>query len=159
MQVRKARIKDIEQIKTVFMEYEEASVNYIPKKYQYLRKKKGPLNQKIKLALTKDIKEKDSLFLVAEENHKVVGYIFGKIRDDKHPLFNPPKTGELDTVAVLKSHQGKGISSKLWKELLKWFAKKKCVFITLSVNSNNPAQEIYKKWGFELFYLRMIRKV
>lgn len=159
MKIRKATLKDVGQIAVVFKDYETASVGYISKKYQYLRKKKGPLNQKIRLAIIKDIKHKHSRFLVMEDNDKIVGYIFGTIKNDKHPLFNPPKTGELDTIAVLKSYRGRGIASQLWKELLAWFKREKCKFITLSVNYNNPAQEIYQNWGFEIFYLRMIRKL
>jgi len=47
----------------------------------------------------------------------------------------------------------------LWKELLAWFNKKNCKFVSLSVNANNNARKIYQKWGFEIFYLRMIKKL
>ena len=94
-----------------------------------------------------------------EDNGKIVGYIFGEILENSHPLFKKPKTGELSDLAVLKTYQGKGIAGKLWKELLVWFVKKKCKMVTLSVNSNNSAQEIYKKWGFDVFYFRMIKKI
>ena len=159
MKIRIARIKDIKQIILVFREYEKASLEYLPKKYKCMRNKKKPLNKCIILAFNKLIEKKNSKFLVFEKNNKIVGYIFGEIRDDSHPLFNRPKTGELNDIAVLKKYQGKNIASELWEELLAWFVKNKCEMITLSVNSNNQAQEIYKKWGFEVFYLRMIKKI
>lgn len=159
MHIRKAKIIDIKQIQKVFMEYEKASVGYLPEKYKSLRNKRKPFDKHLKKALVKDIRQKNACLLVAEEKSKICGFIFGEIKEDKNMLFKRPKTGELYNLAVLKSHQGKSISSLLWKELRKWFVQQKCVFITLSVNSNNPAQEIYQKWGFELFYLKMIRKV
>jgi ribosomal protein S18 acetylase RimI-like enzyme len=159
MKIRKATTKDLEQIKTVFLDYEKASMGYLPRKYRLLRNKTKPIDKNIRKALLKDIHAKEAIFLVAEEHKRVVGYIFGHIRDDRHPLWNPPKTGELTDIAVLSTHRGFGIGSKLWHELLKWFKKEKCTFITLSVNVNNNAQEIYKKWGFDKFYLRMIKKM
>jgi diamine N-acetyltransferase len=159
MKIRTAKTEDVNQIMIVFKEYEEASICYLSKEYKSMRNKKKPVDKHIKLALKKDIKQKNSKYFVMEENDKVVGYIFGEIRDDSHPLYNRPKTGELNDIAVLKEYQGKSISTKLWKVLLAWFKENKCEMVTLSVNSNNKAQEIYKKWGFELFYLRMIRKI
>ncbi|MEK6845490.1 MAG: GNAT family N-acetyltransferase, partial [Nanoarchaeota archaeon] len=147
MHIRKAKIKDIEQIMLVFKDYEKASVGYLPAKYKSLRNKKKPFKKHLRKALAKDIRQRNACLLVAEEGGKVLGFIFGEIRDDKNLLFNRPKTGELYNLAVLKTHQGKGIASMLWKGLRAWFAEKKCKMITLSVNSNNRnAQEIYKRW-------------
>jgi len=157
--MRVAKVKDIEQIIPVFLEYEKASEKYLARKYKSMRNKKKPLQTKIRLALKNNIEQKNSRFLVFEDDGKIVGYIFGEIRDDSHALYKSPKTGELNDIAVLKIYQGKGVASNLWTELLSWFTKKKCEMVTLSVNSNNQAQEIYKKWGFDLFYLRMIKKI
>ncbi len=159
MRIRTAKIKDIDSLIPVFLEYEQDSVGYLPGKYKCMRNKKAPLMKHIKLAFKKYIKQKNSLFLVAEEEGKILGYIFGEIRDDKHPLFKLPKTGELNDIAVLRTCRGKRISGRLWKELLAWFIKNKCKIITLSVNSNNQAKEIYKHWGFDVFYFRMIKKL
>ena len=159
MIIRTAKMKDIDQIMVVFKDYDNASIDYLPTKYKLMRNKKKPIEKHIKLALEKDIKQKDSKYLVMEDKDKIVGYIFGEIRDDSHPLYDRPKTGELNDLAVLKEHQGKGISTKLWEELWAWFKKNKCEMVTLSVNCNNKAQEIYKKWGFDLFYWRMIKKI
>lgn len=159
MKVRTAKIEDIELIIPVFMDYEKASEGYLSRKYRSMRNKKKPLKKHIKLAFEKDIQQKNGKFLVMEDQGRILGYIFGEIRDDRHPLFKRPKTGELNDIAVLKEHQGKGIASKLWNELQDWFIKKDCEMITLSVNINNSAQEIYKRWGFEKFYLRMIKKL
>jgi diamine N-acetyltransferase len=159
MKIRTAKVGDINQIMLIFKDYEDASIGYLNTKYKSMRNKKKPIEEHIKLALEKDIKQKNSKFLVMEDNDKITGYIFGEVRDDRHPPYDRPKTGELNDIAVLKEHQGKGISTKLWEELLAWFKKNKCEMVTLSVNCNNKAQEIYKKWGFDLFYLRMIKKI
>ena len=159
MKIRTAKLNDIDSIIPIFMDYEKASEGYLSEKYRSMRNKKKPLKKHIKLAFEKDIKKKNSKFLVMEDDGKIVGYIFGEIRDDSHPLFEIPKTGEFSDIAVLKKYQGKGIASRLWDELQNWFIKNKCKMITLSVNSNNNAQKIYRRWGFDVFYLRMIKKL
>ncbi|MBU2406398.1 MAG: GNAT family N-acetyltransferase, partial [Nanoarchaeota archaeon] len=126
MKIRIAKIEDVPSLLVLFMEQEKSGVSFLPKKYKSMRNKKKPLKKHIKLALEKDIKQKNSRFLVMEDNEKIVGYIFGEIRDSTHPLFKRPKSGELSDMAVLKTYQGKGIAGKLWKELLDWFTKKKC---------------------------------
>ncbi|MFT4309212.1 MAG: N-acetyltransferase family protein [Candidatus Woesearchaeota archaeon] len=159
MRIRKAKTEDIDQIIRVFKDYEKASISYLPKKYKVMRRKKKPINKHIRLALTIDIEKKSSRFLVMEDNNTIVGYILGEIRDDNHPLFNRPKTGEFSDIAVLKEYQGRGIASKLYYKLEEWFINNKCEMITLSVNKNNPAKNIYENWGFESFYMRMIKKI
>jgi len=159
MKIRTAKLNDIEAIIPVFMDYEKASEDYLSDKYKCMRSKKKPLKKYIRLALKQDIQRENAKFLVIVEKDKIIGYIFGEIRNDEHPLFKRPKGGELSDVAVLKKYRGKGIATKLWSELKKWFVKNKCETITLSVNMNSKAQELYKKWGFENFYLRMIKKI
>ncbi len=159
MRVRTAKSQDVELIIPVFMDYEKASEEYLSEKYKSMRNKKKPLNKYIRLSFEKEISQKNAKFLVMEDQNKIVGYIFGEIRDDTHPLYKLPKTGELNDIAVLNEFQGKGIASKLWNELQKWFIEKNCKMITLGVNINNSAQNIYEKWGFEKFYFRMIKKL
>jgi ribosomal protein S18 acetylase RimI-like enzyme len=159
MIIRKAKLDDIDSLIPIFIDYEKANVSYLTDWYRFMRDRKEPWMRYVKLAFKKDITKKNSLFLVAEEKGKLVGYIFGEIKHEKHPLFKKPKTGELNDIAVLKSYRGKGVSSKLWKELLAWFVKQKCEIVNLNVNVNNQAQEIYKHWGFDTFYLNMIKKL
>ena len=104
MKIRKAKLKDIDLIIPVFEDYEEASLDYLPQKYKSLRNKKKPLKKHIRLNYKKDITKKNSIFLVAEEDNKIVGYIFWEIRDDSHPLYDMPKTGEFNDIAVLNEY-------------------------------------------------------
>lgn len=159
MEIRSAKLGDVEQMIPVLQDYEIASESYLLEKYKYMRNKKSPLKECMKLSLQEQIQKKNGKFLVAEKENKIVGYIFGEIRDDNHLLFDRPKTGELNNIAVLKTHQGQRISSQLWAQLQDWFIENKCELITLSVNINNSAQKIYKKWGFDKFYYRMIKKL
>jgi len=159
MKVRKATIEDVELIVPVFMDCEKENESYLSTKYKSMRNKKKPLLKYVKIALKADIEKKGSRFLLMEDNGAVVGYIFGEVRDDRHPLFERPKTAELSDIAVLGKYRKQGVAARLYKELESWFVKKGCRMITLSVNFNNTAQEMYKKWGFEKFYLRMIKKL
>ena len=94
--------------------------------------------------------EKKHFFLVAEENKEIVGLISWKTHGLlKHEL------AELSRIAVLSEHRGKGISEKLFEELLKnskayyntkGFALRK-LFLQTHL-SNVRAQNFYKKLGF-----------
>ena len=158
MIVRRAAEKDIEGMKRVFFECEKDNLSYLKPKYRCLRDKKKPVEKNLRRSIIAEMKNKDGIFLVAVEGKEICGYAYGSIWKD-NLLFHIPKTGEFQHFAVLKKYRSKGAASMLWNELLSWFKKKKCRIITLSVNLNNPAQEIYKHWGFEVFYLRMIKKM
>jgi GNAT superfamily N-acetyltransferase len=159
MKIRRAKLEDIDSIIPVFLDYEESSMKYLAKKYKAMRDKKNPLLKHIKKALEEDIVKKNGRYLIMEHEKRIIGYIFGEIREDKHPLFKRPKTGEFSDIAVKKEYQGQGISSLLYKELEEWFIKRKCEMITLNVNINNDAKKIYERWGYEPYYLRMIKKL
>lgn len=81
-----------------------------------------------------------SLFLVAEENGKAVGYAGMSVVVDEGYIFN---------VAVTQACRKKGIGSALVNELVVYGKKHGLAFITLEVRESNlAARSLYSGFGF-----------
>lgn len=82
----------------------------------------------------------DALFLVAEEENKILGYI---------GILMVPEDGDITNVAVKKSEQGKGIGKLLVSEMIKRSEEFGVRNIFLEVRkSNQTAIHLYEKFGF-----------
>ncbi len=81
------------------------------------------------------------MFLVAEVEDKVVGYVIGAIK-----WF---RTGHILAIAVDPPYQGRGIGSKLMEEIMQRFQLKGARIARLEVRKSNVmAQNFYRKLGF-----------
>lgn len=106
------------------------------------------------------ILNKNYQIIVAELDGEVVGTVSGWINNHKNSLFEDKcKIGTFGYLVVKKEFQNKGISSKLKNEIFKWFKSRKCDFVTLEVNKNNPAKKIYEKWKFKTYSEKMLIKI
>lgn len=82
-----------------------------------------------------------SLWLVAEEDGAVVGYIGSQTVPDESDMMN---------VAVHPDHRRKGIAEGLVDALCAALKERGSVSLTLEVRaSNEPAKALYEKLGFE----------
>jgi ribosomal protein S18 acetylase RimI-like enzyme len=57
----------------------------------------------------------------------------------------------LDDIAVLPSHQGKGLGKMMLRWLQKEFATLKCKHLCLCVRFDNPAKKLYEDFGFQKY--------
>ena len=88
-----------------------------------------------------DAKENNTIFLLACENEKIIGYAGLQIVLDE---------GYITNVAVTKEHRGKGVAKALMEKLIDIGENKNLAFITLEVRESNLAAiNLYKKFGFE----------
>ncbi len=87
---------------------------------------------------------------VAIINSKIIGYLAGIIEEDIYERF-----GHIGEVFISKNFRNKGISTKLKDKFIEFLKSKKINLCRIDVNPNNPAQEAYKKWGFEIDKYRM----
>ncbi len=90
------------------------------------------------------------LFLVAEEDGQVVGYIMCRIERGGFLGLGGPK-GHVISIAVLPEHRRKGIATALLKEALArmrdHYGAREC-YLEVRV-SNTPAISLYEKLGFK----------
>jgi ribosomal protein S18 acetylase RimI-like enzyme len=160
--IRKATIKDIEQIYRVYLEMiksENESVRKIGNYLLDIRNKRENFILASKKELLQEITEKNTIYLVAQIDEKIIGYIRGEFLEKKDPFFKPIKIGYLHALVVLKKWRGFGIASRLNSEVEKWFKKKGCSQVHLEVFEHNNAIKIYKSWGYKIFINKMSKKL
>ena len=81
-------------------------------------------------------------FIVAEENHKIIGFIIGIKTTDK--------SSKIIMLSVDTDFQGRKIGSKLLNEFIKTSIKEKIETIDLEVQTNNlKAIQFYEKNSFK----------
>ncbi|WP_214481911.1 GNAT family N-acetyltransferase [Bacillus sp. SM2101] len=90
------------------------------------------------------IAEKNSLFLVAEVEHKLVGFMSafgGKVKRKKHSAYL--------VLGILDDFQGRGIASSLFNSVFDWAKDKGISRLELTVVKDNiKAFNLYRKMGF-----------
>jgi ribosomal-protein-alanine N-acetyltransferase len=82
-------------------------------------------------------------FIVAEINHKIIGFIIGvQIKPEKCKIL---------MLSVLENYRRQGIGSKLLAEYLKSILSKKIKTVSLEVRTDNKkAIKFYQKYGFKI---------
>jgi ribosomal protein S18 acetylase RimI-like enzyme len=109
----------------------------------------------LKNYIQESIKNPDKVFLVAEENNKILGYFLGTIEEAPY-YSSEKKIGVIADTAVEKLYRQKGILRSLFQEALRWFKKENIKFIELSVDArNNAAVSAWKNLGFKDYKLRL----
>ncbi|MGN0299113.1 MAG: ribosomal protein S18-alanine N-acetyltransferase [Lachnospiraceae bacterium] len=92
--------------------------------------------------LQKSMEQSNYLFLVAEEDYQICGYI---------GLYQILDEGNITNVAVTKFARKQGVGSQLLKALMQCALSQGVSCMTLEVReSNEPAIHLYKKFGFSV---------
>ena len=162
MIIRKAKKGDIEGVYLLFLELfksESLAAGKTAKFLKDLRSRRKDFQASAKKELLREVKTKNSVFLVAEENKTLIGYGYGSIHRTKDPFFKPKNLAYLNAVVVNKKFRSKGVGYKLYKELLKYFRKHECVAISLEVFANNSAVKLYEKWGYKISTYKMWKRL
>ena len=93
-----------------------------------------------KKSLEESLEKENSLFLVAYEDGKVIGYVGMEVIVDEGYIFN---------VAVSADYRRRGVGYALVRELVTYSMKNSLCFITLEGReSNSAAISLYSKFGF-----------
>ncbi|MFA5127353.1 MAG: GNAT family N-acetyltransferase [Patescibacteria group bacterium] len=162
VKIRKATIKDINQMYPVLLDMIKSEDRAIKASNRYLmrlRKKRTDFEASTKREFRREMEVKNSKYLVAIIDDKIVGYTRAEVKNNKNSFFQPVKTGYLQSLVVLKKYRGRGIAAKLYQELEKWLKSKKCTQVSLHVLKNNNAKKIYEKWGYESVFYKMTKKL
>ena len=152
MKIRKATKKDLESL---------VELNISLAKYERKICKHLVDPEKVRKEYAKEyenrFKQKKSIFFVAEENEKIVGYILGEVQRPYHPhIFK--NRGYIVDAFVLKKYRGKGIGEKLTERLIEWFKSKGIKWIKVSAYTNNEIRiKFWKKMGFKDYVIDMTK--
>ena len=155
MDIRKAQIKDINEIDEIYKKGqfdEERNKSSRKSKKEIL----NDLNKSKKIRLNgfkKAINSSKEMFLVCEEKNKLVG--FGDA-----VLSNKKRNAEVALIYIKKEYRQKGIGSKILRELLKWLKEngENKVFVTTDIE-NKSSINLNKKEGFRESIIIMEKKL
>lgn len=154
MIIRKAKIKDIPQTSKLGYKLNQ----YHAKFDRYYLQSKNALKI-FKDFHRKSIYSPKSLFLVAEDNNKIVGYAIGKI-DSRPKVYKVNRMGFILAIYVKREYRRQGISKKFIEKIFAWFKLKKIKYVELHVHGkNDPAVKTWMRYKFKTFLLHQRLKL
>ena len=90
-----------------------------------------------------------SIMLVAEDNEKIAGYVFGYIKDGP-PIFREKCTGYISDMYVLPAFRKHGVGFRLMQGALDFFRAAGMPAVELHASVwNTGALEFYRRLGFK----------
>lgn len=133
MEIRKAGVKDLDRLYKFGLNTPELKVN--PKE-KFMSKGE----------FLASIKNKNGVFLLAENKGEVCGFIYSDTEDvDREER----SVACLVYIAVSKNVRGKHIGSKLYSNCIKELKKRKVKYVYAWANPKSGVVEFFKKKGFE----------
>ncbi|WXG57270.1 MAG: N-acetyltransferase [Candidatus Sedimenticola sp. (ex Thyasira tokunagai)] len=142
--IRKARIKDVDDIRNILLlnhkeDYEEWPSIYIQPDIQ-----NGPSKKEIR----KIISNKNNIILMACYNNNIIGIIVSELSKGSAPL-KKKEYGLIKRLYVIKNQRERGIATKLIKKTKKHYNRKGVDEVRLHVfGHNKQALKLYTKLGF-----------
>jgi len=151
MDVRRAAVKDFEalkEIKTEFFRWEcEQDVMLDP---AYVKRVLG-------MRLAKNLRQSNTVFVIAEEEGKAVGFAGAEIKKNGSDL-KYRHQGHLFGIYVRPHHRRKGIAEKMLNEIMKWFKEKNIDYLVLERwDHNKIAASLYRKFGYKDRLVSMVK--
>jgi len=150
MDVRKARLTDVDSIVSMWREF-IGDFGYLvkknPKLRPYIMKKKNA-HLVFRKYVKKIIRSRNGIIFIAEDGKTPAGYCLCKI-EKNIPVFSLEKFGCISDLYVREKYRNIGLSSAFRKEAFSWFRKKGMKHASIKTNvGNSRARGIYRKWGF-----------
>lgn len=116
------------------------------------------ISEKTNKKLMSDIVSRKNIFLVAELENEIVGFIEGNIIDDLEAYRE--KIAYINRLVVDKSYRKNGIGKLLIDDFSKRVKQKGCKYLKLNAFEKNiPAIECYKKYGFEEYSIMYMKRI
>ncbi|MBW3004001.1 GNAT family N-acetyltransferase [Candidatus Woesearchaeota archaeon] len=154
MIIRNASLEDIPGIKKIDrfgdMLAKFGPLDRLDSSYKKPKQKKGYFEE--------HITGKRKWVLVAEEDGKIVGFQVFSVKK-REPFYKVKEVGYLDLMFIEKKYRGRGISRMLIDEACRTLKKAGVKYCELSVHSDNPAKDIWKKFGYKDYVIKMWKKL
>ena len=160
MKIRKARQSDVNAIYELTLDIATIEETLAEKNgVSIIKKRHTDFENRVKFTISQDIKEKDTLFLIAEHDGSVIACGKGSIISDHGFVFNEFRYGNFMSLVVKREWRRKGVAKLLYRELEQWFKENNCSLISLEVFEENNAQEVYEKLGFSKLACKMVKRL
>ncbi len=149
MEIRKATLQDLEQVLKygliLLKQHSDLDPYFEPTK---------TVDKVYRKFLEGCLYSENKLFLIAENNEKLMGYATGEIQT-RSPIFKITEYGYINDVFVAGEFRRLGIAGKFLTELKKWFESKSIKHVELSVLANNEiGKKTWAKFGFETYEIK-----
>jgi GNAT superfamily N-acetyltransferase len=110
--------------------------------------------------LKKRFGKKNTVVFVADNNGKIVGFLYGWIeKRDYH--YRSKKFGVCSDIFISSGYRRNGVGRKLIKKFEEWCKRKGLKYLELSTNfKNEVARKFYPAMGFEeyeVFYMKKLK--
>lgn len=156
MKIRKIEKSDLEQLTELYDKF----LKYLGKFGRFVKDKNSKRDDKIKIknALRKRIPpKKDNLFLVAEENKTLLGFIEARIMPKKE---SKTQKTVVEMIDIYVAKKRKGVGKKLFNEVEKWAKLRNANFISWEfLHGNKKAEKFCIKNKFKHFRVEMLKKL
>lgn len=108
-------------------------------------------------SLLDDLDDENNILLVAKENDNVLGFLFGFIEKNK---MSKEKIAHISFVYVETRYRKNKIASKLIDEFSLLVKKNRIELIEIKCYTNNEAaNELYKKYGFDILWSNYRKRI
>jgi len=155
MKTRKAKLSDLDSITNLYVKFLNHNIQF----GKFIYKNKPKINKKeLKHSLKKRIiNSKKNIFLVAEENGKLDGFVQAEIMSNRESRTAKKVVEIVDIYSELKK---KGTGKKLLKEIEKWARLNNAKFILWEfIYGNKSAENFCVKNKFKYFKVKMLKKL
>jgi len=156
MKIRKAKKEDLDEIVEFYVKF----LNYMNKFTKFAKDKKdNKINKKeLKKVLNNRLKKSSrKIFLVAEENKKLQGFIGAEIMSSRESKTNKKV---VEIVDIYSKNKRKGIGTKLYREIEKWAKSNGAEFIQWEfLHGNKIAEDFCIKNKFKRFRVKMLKRL
>lgn len=144
MEIRKAKIEDLEEITELLIQVKKLHENGRPDIFKPTMK-----NQVKEEAIEILSGKRFQTIIATNEENKAIGMAIYEVKERKgHKNLKDARTLWVEDIVVEEKQQGKRVGTRLMEKLQKIAKKKKCIRIELNVwNFNTKAYEFYQKLG------------
>ena len=106
---------------------------------------------------TKQLKNEDALFLIAEIEGTIVGYLYAHA--DKVEYFDTDKLEcEIEVIYIEPKYRGKGLAQELLQVCIDWAHNKNVFCLKTGIYAqNNDSIRAFTKLGFSPYHLTLTR--
>jgi len=154
MEIRKATIGDLEQLKEI-----KLKAKAYERKYSKSLKPMWQCRETYLSYLRSDLTNQDRAVFVATERDEPVGIITGRIHTTL-PIRVLRRQGHISNMFVVPELRKRGVATKLIRRLLNWFRERGIGDVRLATHFGNAAAlKLFGKLGFQEYAIEMTKSL
>lgn len=154
MKIREATAEDLKTLFELSFEFLKNEAGLEPTYDPEYAKTEDSQNF-IKLKIQSD----DAIFLVAEDNGRLVGFLMGTIYP-RPKARKSMKPAVLDEIFVSQGYRNKGVGKELIEKFQDWARGKGANKLRVSTHhKNEEAIKFYREFGFKDFYIKLEKDI